>query len=334
MSDVECFGALVSIIVPMYNVEAYIDKCIKSVRNQTYKNIEIIIVNDGSTDRSGDIAEKHASEDERIRYFQKVNGGLSSARNYGIERARGEFFSFVDSDDWVDEKFVEKLYWAVKENSSDIAVCNMIYIYPDGTCNKNVPRINADVTVSADKAYRELLVGRKYRFHAPNKLYSSKLFSQIRYPEGQLFEDLLTTYKLFGEAKHVSLVSEDLYYYLQKRSGSILDSKFGERKMVVFDAIRSITLYCDSRNGDYSGELDCLYVLNVIGLTNQLLNSGKAMNKKEIARYRKRILDNKPDGLKYWFNPFINLKHKIQFFLIKHGFLLYSGIWKLRGVSG
>ena len=120
----------ISIIVPVYNVEKYLKKCIDSIVNQTYKNLEIILVDDGATDRSGEICDELAKLDNRIKVYHKKNGGLSDARNYGVERATGSYVGFVDSDDYIDAEMYEKLYEAITKEAADVAECNLKIVYP------------------------------------------------------------------------------------------------------------------------------------------------------------------------------------------------------------
>ena len=124
---------LISIIVPVYNVEKYLKKCVDSIVNQTYKNLEIILVDDGATDNSGKICDELVELDNRIKVYHKKNGGLSDARNYGVERATGDYIGFVDSDDYIDAEMYEKLYEAIKKENVDVAECNLKIVYPEKT---------------------------------------------------------------------------------------------------------------------------------------------------------------------------------------------------------
>jgi len=121
----------ISIVVPVYNVEQYLEKCVNSIINQTYKNLEIILIDDGATDSSGKLCDELAKIDNRIKVYHKENGGLSDARNYGVERATGDYIGFVDSDDCIDSEMYEKLYEAIRKENVDVAECNLKIIYPD-----------------------------------------------------------------------------------------------------------------------------------------------------------------------------------------------------------
>ena len=121
----------ISVVVPVYNVEQYLEKCVNSIINQTYKNLEIILVDDGATDKSGKLCDELAKLDNRIMAYHKKNGGLSDARNYGVERATGDYIGFVDGDDYIDAEMYEKLYEAIKKENVDVAECNLKIIYSD-----------------------------------------------------------------------------------------------------------------------------------------------------------------------------------------------------------
>ncbi len=197
---------LISVIIPVYNVEDYIERCLKSVINQTYKHLEIIVVDDESPDNSLNIAKKIAENDKRIKFFHKKNGGLSDARNYGLARAKGKYICFVDSDDYIENEFVEKLYEAIRKNQCDISICNIKRVYDNHTSIDFIDDIKAKLCI---------------RPAAWNKMYKKELFenNNITFPVGKWYEDLATTPKMTMEYKY-ALVDEALYNYVQ-RSNSI-----------------------------------------------------------------------------------------------------------------
>lgn len=214
---------LISIIVPIYKVEKYLDFCISSIVNQTYKNLEIILVNDGSMDLCPEICKKWEQIDRRICVINKKNGGLSDARNFGIAAASGEYFSFIDSDDYVDSHFIEFLYETMRAANSDISMCAYSMVREE-TNKKNNIEIEHDYTIetySREDALRRLLSSNPFGDYAWNKLYKKKLFDSIRYPIGRKMEDIGTTYLLFDQCSKISFINCPLYYYVQ-RNGSIL----------------------------------------------------------------------------------------------------------------
>lgn len=212
-------GIKVSVIVPVYQVEDYIARCLDSLCAQDLDNIEFLLVVDGSTDRSGAICDEYASKDSRFKVFYKENGGLSSARNYGIDRARGKFLMFVDSDDWVRSDFCRTAYeCAIKNNSDLVMFCREIVHSPSEPTRDR----RTDLT-EGHKTFKEsidLLLGG-VNVYAWNKLYKRSLFEGIRYPEGRLFEDQPVAWKLVYKAKNVYFTNKILYYYFM-REGSIV----------------------------------------------------------------------------------------------------------------
>lgn len=230
-------GYLVSVIVPVYNVEEYLRDCIDRVCMQTYRNIEIILVDDGSTDNSGQICEAYASQDNRIKVIHKMNGGLSSARNAGIEASSGDILAFVDSDDYPDINMIEVMLPFFDGNKSDIVCC-------DYTWKEEELGMGEGINVmSAPHAISEYLNDTGYRTFAWNKLYRKELFSDVKFPEGELYEDIKTIYSLFKKSEIVTYVRQKLYYY-RTRSGSITNT-FSEKHRDVIRAINHV--YKDSK---------------------------------------------------------------------------------------
>lgn len=324
---------LVSIIVPVYNVEPYIKKCIQSLCDQTYQNIEIIIINDGSLDGSEKIIIDNYSSDDRIKYYKKENGGLSSARNFGIEKCKGDFIAFVDSDDWVDNQFVDCLVSNLVESKSGIAICNMDYIFSNGKIKKRTPKINQTKCVSSEEALKELLIGRQYKCHAQNKMYVAELFKKtgIRFPLGKIYEDVFTTYKLIYEAKNVILINENLYYYLQNRPGSILATGFNNNRFAIFEAIQEAENFFIEQNLNLYKELQKFYILNVVSLVNYLYENYMIASTKEREFYKKELLRVEMNHLRnrYIRNSYISSFEKIRFLMIEKFILLYCFALKL-----
>lgn len=216
---------LISVVIPVYNVELYLKRCVDSIINQSYKNIEIFLVNDGSTDSSGDLCDELSKLDKRINVLHKENGGLSDARNYGIEHARGNYIVFVDSDDFVNKKYIEYLYNMIIANRADISVCNYEFYYDD-TKNNRIGIENLPENIILDKydAIKQLVEDELINSFAWNKMYSISLFRKIKYPKGKIMEDVGTTYKLFDKAEKIVIGNKPMYYYYQ-RSNSILHKK-------------------------------------------------------------------------------------------------------------
>lgn len=212
--------SLISIIVPIYNVENYLDRCLWSIRKQTYSNLEIILVNDGSPDNSYQIMDRHEAEDSRIRIITKENGGLSSARNAGIKSATGEYIAFIDSDDWIEHTMFEKLLKSIRDNQSDISVCDVRTEYEDGTLKAELKQAPDYPDCMEVDQYKDAFMA--FDCFACNKLFKTSLFKthQITFPEGLLYEDIGTFPRLFFRINKISLVRENLYHYIV-RGGAI-----------------------------------------------------------------------------------------------------------------
>ena len=213
----------ISIVVPVYNVEAYVSKCIESIMHQDYENIEIIVVDDGSTDTSSKICEQYARSDNRIRLIHQENQGLSMARNNGIDIAAGEYIGFVDSDDWIKPDMYSTLYNNAAEHDADISIGNFNYVMPSG---EHIPFANENTGVKVfEGIYKVAHNIRTTNNFAWNKLYRKSLFDNIRFPKGKTFEDIFTMYKLIDAANKIVVSAESKYYYV-RRDSSITMSPF------------------------------------------------------------------------------------------------------------
>lgn len=216
----------ISVIIPVYNVEAHLPKCVESVIHQTYSNLEIILVNDGSTDDSGAICDSYAKKDARIRVIHKKNGGLSDARNCGIAEAKGEYLAFVDADDYIAPDMFRIMYERIKQDVSDMAVCSFLFVNEKGEAlvSENEENPISDETVDRVGAVRKLEYVKKWYFSvAWNKLYSRCLFDDIKFPQGRFHEDEYIAHIIYHKCQKVSFISDTLYFYVQ-REGSITDT--------------------------------------------------------------------------------------------------------------
>lgn len=218
-------NSLVSIIIPVYKVEDLLERCVNSILTQTYKNIEIILVDDGSPDRCGELCNQYALKDERVKVVHKKNGGLSDARNAGIKIANGEFITFIDSDDWVSEDYVRVLHDLLISRGADISVCNFIRTSTETTIERSEKQ---DVIHEFSNIQTlENLCGSFYQQLTVSwgKLYRISLFENIEFPVGKVHEDEFTTYKLLFKANKVVVTSRALLYYWQ-RPDSIMGTGF------------------------------------------------------------------------------------------------------------
>lgn len=204
---------MISVIVPVYNVEPYVRKCLDSIINQTYRDLEILVVDDGSTDRSGEICDEYVKQDERVQVFHTENKGLSAARNLGLDKATGEWIGFVDSDDWIEPDMYEKLLRRAEETGTDIVECGGCTDY----MTKSIRRPAFQGTANGAEAL-EALIRNEIWTQVWNKIWSHHLFAGIRFPEGRSFEDVATTYKLIQDAT-ITGISGNYYHWRQRKSG-------------------------------------------------------------------------------------------------------------------
>ena len=246
---------LISVIVPIYYVEKYLSKCVESIQRQTYQNIEIILVDDGSPDHCPGICDRFAKEDSRIKVIHKRNGGLSDARNAGIEVANGEYLFFMDSDDYIAPEMLERLHSRIIQDQSDMAICNINFVDENGeSLSINTIQVE-NVTIEEPRFWRELYgINYTYCVVAWNKLYAKKLFKDVRYDVGKLHEDEFIIHKLVSKCEKISFLSEKLYYYLQ-REQSITNSKYTIRRMDVAEAVIQRSLYFQQRGWQDLAEL-------------------------------------------------------------------------------
>ena len=299
---------LISVIVPVYKVEKYLNRCVDSIINQTYKNLEIILVDDGSPDNCGKICDDYAKLDKRIKVIHKKNGGLSDARNAGLSVAKGKYIGFVDSDDYISENMYEILYKELVKNKADISICKYIYF------KNKIPEFTTDYEITSytnKEAILELIKikQRKIQDYAWNKLYKRKLFKKIRYPKNFVFEDIGTTYLLFYEAKKIINIDCILYAYYDN-SNSITSNKnpknisdiiemttqrskfllknFNEYK----DSIilnRNINILCALLRGTHYNDKEFFFSKKIQRVRELLKNSDKKLMKSKLIPLRYRI---------------------------------------------
>ena len=270
----------ISVIIPIYNVEKYLPKCINSVLNQTYSNLEIILVNDGSTDSCKQICEEYKKLDNRIKIINKKNGGLSDARNYGIEASTGNYIAFLDSDDWIDKELYMTLYKIIKRYDADISVCNFKKSYLNGD-NKthNSGKIKCYSNIEAlNELYGKNSV---QMIVAWNKLYKRSTIKELRFPVGRIHEDEYLTPIIIYNANKLVYRDNQLIYYRQTPN-SIINSKFNIKRL---DYLYS--LECRNEFFKQNGLIDVyikgikLYMFSIIDIYYKVKDSN-IKNKKQI----------------------------------------------------
>ena len=225
---------LISVIIPIYNIQNCLHKCINSVVSQTYNNLEIILVDDGSTDDSGIICDQYEKDDKRIKVIHKENGGLSDARNAGIAVATGKFYSFIDGDDYIVDDMLETMYKAILVNRAEISICNIKRVYEDGEIESFYE--------PTDKI--EILEGldRFKTLNQPsvcNKLFSARLFESVRFLKGKFYEDTFIYHEILYLAKSVVMTGQVGYWYRERKESILGYGRYTDR---YFDFIEAI--YC------------------------------------------------------------------------------------------
>lgn len=271
----------ISVIVPIYNVEKYLTKCVSSILNQTWKNLEVILVDDGSPDSSGKMCDAFAETDERIRVIHKENGGLSDARNVGIEAARGNYLLFVDSDDWIDSDMIETLYRIIQKTGADIAECSFRNVYTDRVEEETACSAKI-VTGNGIDGIEGILDWRYFKPVAWNKLYRRSVIGDIRYPIGRFHEDEFTTYQFFYAAKKLVYIDVSKYNYVRNRTGSIVAS-YTEKNLDICFALRErrefLKEHCVTSLEEKANNIYCWLLLNNLAQSYRNNVSGEKLEK-------------------------------------------------------
>ncbi len=271
---------LISVIVPVYNVEDYLEKSVKSILAQTYDNLEIILVDDGSTDSSGSLCDAYAEKDSRIKVIHKENGGVSSARNAGLDAARGELVGFVDSDDTALPNMFERLLQNMKDTGSDISICNIFYCGAqegDGAKDTGEEKF---MTFSAEDAISAMLMRKHFTSSVYNKLFSADLLCDVRFEESiHIGEDLLFCTKAIAKSKKLCLRSGRYYNYYVRASGA-MRSIVGEKHTTVYTAHLMISDYLRERGlGHLTKFVDTSIIMTSMKLLRRIY-IGKDIQKK------------------------------------------------------
>lgn len=260
---------LISVIVPIYGVEEYLQQCVNSIINQTYKNLEIILVDDGSPDNCPEICDCFAKEDDRIKVIHKKNGGLSDARNAGIECAKGKYFAFVDSDDWIESTMIENLLCCCRKFGVKLASCAR-YI-TDGSSISAIAFRGSEKVYSAENALNEILSGATIDVAAWDKLYARELFDVIRFPVGENNEDIAVFYKIIDTAGKIAHCGTMEYYY-RNRPGSITKLKYSvEARKVIEKDLDELETFIDEKYPNCKQSFNRYKAVNIYALLNKYI---------------------------------------------------------------
>lgn len=311
-------NALISIIVPIYNVDKYIVRCVESLLNQTYSNLEIILVDDGSPDNCPQLCDEYAKKDNRIKVIHKKNGGLSDARNAGMKVATGEYISFIDSDDYIALDFFETLYNTMITENSDVVECSVVKFYEDN----HFDDYNDDFSINnfnTIDGLSALISENPFHQHVWNKLYKADLVLDVPFAVGKLNEDEFWTYQVFGRAKKVTKIYKTMYYYFQ-RGSSIMGNTYNLKRLDALEGKANRQNYIEKNFSELSlkSKIDlygsCIFAYQCV--LKYMEGKDKKKAKSIINEYRKRYnltfaeIKNITDGSKKYY-----LLAKINFYI-------------------
>jgi len=317
---------LVSVVVPIYNVEQYLEKCVESICRQTYENLEIILVNDGSPDQCGQMCEEYAKMDNRIKVIHKKNGGLSDARNSGVKLATGKYLLFVDSDDYIAKDLVEKTVTVAEKNNCDMVLYDYYYVEPDNVEIRSTI-VPANKVISLEQEHTLLLAATS----ACAKLFNREFYVKANcpFPQGIYFEDLATTSIFFMRAKRVYYLKEPLYYYIN-RENSIMTGKNFEKsshdKLVALEHILS-AYKKEGKYEEYHQELEYLVFANEYFEPSKVLALA-GEDGEYLEKYRKYMYETFPDIHNNKYVKNMGKKDKIHLWILDH-----KQYWMMRLLS-
>lgn len=319
----------ISIIVPIYNVEKYLRTCIESLTEQTYKNIEIILVDDGSPDACPTICDDLAKTDDRINVFHKKNGGLSDARNFGIDHATGKYICFVDSDDMFSKDAIEKLYSAIKKADAQIAACNFSYMSEGGKPLKAERKFVPDVTVSQDEFWNMFYTnGLSDTCVIPcNKLFKKELFDLIRFKVGKIHEDQFIIHHLISQCDRITFISDKLYFY-RHREESITGKRASINHLDEVEAYLERAEYMNARKNYHVAKMTVTSGMAIISKIYVSLDKQTRKANRALVKEKKHHLDALATGL--FFKKF-SLRYCLKTITFRLGIPFYVWLSKMAG---
>lgn len=289
-------AARIAIIIPAYNVEKYIERCLDSVISQTFSRFEALLIDDGSTDETGKICDEYAKRDNRIRVLHKKNGGLSDARNYGLDHLSEsiEYVSFIDSDDWVSPCYIENLYNAIQITGSSISVEQFREVFVEDGLQEVTDQLINLRTLDRNSYLEDLLYQKNTEICAWAKMYSRTIFTELRYPNGKLYEDIPTTYQAVKSSKRIALIDNCDYYYFQRRD-SIQNRGFDRRKLDCVKHCHELMVNVKEDFPKLSNASECRYLSGVFNILFQIPDEKCYYEIREelwneIKKYRRNVL--------------------------------------------
>ncbi len=306
---------LVSIIIPVYNVEKYLDKCIESVTNQTLEDIEIILINDGSGDNSPKLCDKWAKKDSRVKVIHQENCGVSVARNIGIKIATSKYIAFIDSDDYISNKYIEKLFNEAQDSFADVVVCNFNRVTEKGdVLNTDQCRVSKGVFNGIEIC--EMFSSIPVTFISPCfKLYKKDLFIDVKYPIGKINEDEAVAHRLIFPCEKVVIVEDVLYFYVNHDNSKNISSNINEYNFTdSIDAFYDRLLYFTEKNDNLRKLAEKEYLYTIFIQVGRLKTYSKVAKGK--IETTKKQLNNIYESIKK--NDLLTLQHRIVLYSIKY----------------
>lgn len=301
--------SIISVIVPIYGVEEYLDRCVQSIVDQTYSNLEIILVDDGSPDKCPAMCDAWAEKDTRIKVIHKKNGGLSDARNAGMAVATGELIGFVDSDDWISPNMYQLLYDDMCHNGSDISCCGIQMVWENSEAHQMLT-MEGDIVLANEEAMISLIQESWLKHPVVNRLYKKECVKGVCFPYKRLHEDVFWGYQVIANANKVSIIGETGYFYLQ-RDGSIMGQDFSIKRLDMFDAYYEELRFIQNRYPSMSGKAVAIFGSRLLYAYQCVF---KIPDKKEQAQCLERLsplcaywkkykVSGEPDGskAKFWY---------------------------------
>lgn len=294
---------LISVIVPAYNVEKFIGKCIDSILRQSFKDFEVLLIDDGAKDSTPEICDACAKKDSRIKVYHKENGGLSDARNYGIDRMQGKYVTFIDSDDYADSGYFEYLYGLItQEEDIQIAICGKKSVREDENASPDPETFHEIIT--GERAVQKMLCGHGSGHSAWGKLYSANLWKTVRYPKGKIYEDYATTYRVMALVDKAAWGNAAMYFYVQHIE-SIMHQKCSRRSLSLVDIADEETEFIvkkwpalkqEALARKVTSELKCLQ--NILNAKNEEFDDYKQKIVEDVRRHKGELLASKKVALK------------------------------------
>lgn len=314
-----CIEPLVSVVIPIYNVERYLNVCVESVLKQTYTNLEVILVDDGSTDSCPALCDEYTEKDRRVVVYHKANGGLSDARNFGIEQSNGKYITLVDSDDYVESDYVEYLLILIMKHAVKMAIAQHTVHYNNGSRKRNLR--NGDECISTERCLKQLLYHDCIDTAAWGKMYHRSLFDTVRYPKGKIFEDIGTTYALILQCDRIAVGNESKYNYVF-HNNSIVNSTFNLSKMDLIEMTDKMAAEVQTRYPQLKAAALRRQVYSRLSTLNQMLDvKGYDKEREEILKYL--------DSYKWKVigNSRTPCRDKLALILLSINYSLYKSIW-------